>query len=181
MIPSCIEAKRRRWRRCFDFSRIRFCLQVLAEFTLSSFEWNGHFYLFVTNGSFGNVDNNLQLFVSENLRGPYRAHPENPIKLGLRGSRMAGPLFLHGDALYRPAQDCKPRYGAQVVLYRVDLLSPDDFRETEAAILPPDAASPYGLASHTVVWYEGLFATDGIRADTHRNREQEMKKSEDPG
>ena len=126
-------------------------------------EWDGQFYLFVTNGSYENVDNNLQLFVSENLRGPYRAHPKNPIKLGLRGSRMAGPLFLHGDAPYRPAQDCKSRYGAQVVLYRVDLLSPDDYRETEAAIFPPDTASPYGLASHTVVWYEGLFATDGVR------------------
>ena len=126
-------------------------------------EWNGHVYLFVTNGSFGNGDNNLQLFVSENLRGPYRAHPKNPIKLGLRGSRMAGPLLLHGDALYRPAQDCKSRYGAQVVLYRVDLLSPDDYRETEAAIFPPDAASSFGLAMHTVVWFEGLFATDGIR------------------
>jgi len=126
-------------------------------------EWNGHFYLFVTNGSFGNIDNNLQLFVSENLRGPYRAHPNNPIKLGLRGSRMAGPLFLHRDALYRPAQDCKSRYGAQVILHRVDHLSPNDYRETEAAIFSPDATSPYGLASHTVVWYEGLFATDGIR------------------
>ena len=76
---------------------------------------------------------------------------------------MAGPLLLHGDTLYRPAQDCKSRYGAQVVLYRVDLLSPDGYRETEAAILPPDAASSFGLAMHTVVWFEGLFATDGIR------------------
>jgi hypothetical protein len=126
-------------------------------------EWNGHFYLFVTNGSFGNVDNNLQLFVSENLRGPYRPHPRNPVKLGLRGSRMAGPLFLHRDALYRPAQDCQSRYGAQVILYRVDVLNPDDYGEAEVAVLSPDAASPYGLASHTVVWYQGLFATDGFR------------------
>jgi len=126
-------------------------------------EWNGHFYLFVTNGSFGNVDNNLQLFISERLRGPYRAHPKNPIKLGLRGSRMAGPLFLHRGALYRPAQDCKLRYGGQGILYRVDLLSPDDYRETEAAMLPPDAASPFGLGRHTFVWSEGLFVTDGIR------------------
>lgn len=126
-------------------------------------EWNGHFYLFVTNGSFGNVDNNLQLFFSKSLRGPYRAHPKNPIKLGLRGSRMAGPLFLRGNVLYRPAQDCESRYGGQVILYLVDLLSPDDYCETEVAILPPDAASPFGLASHTVVWEERLFATDGIR------------------
>jgi hypothetical protein len=126
------------------------------------FERDGQFYLFVTNGSYGNVDNNLQLFVSENLRGPYRVHPKSPIKLGLRGSRMAGPLLLHQGVLYRPAQDCKSRYGAQMILHRVDLLTPIDYRETEAAIFAPDAASPYGLASHTVVWFEGLVATDGF-------------------
>jgi hypothetical protein len=126
-------------------------------------EWKGHCYLFVTNGSHGNVDNNLQLFVSEALRGPYRAHPKSPIKLGLRGSRMAGPLFLRRGALYRPGQDCKARYGAQVILHRVEHLSPDDYREVEAATIPPDTASPGRLGSHTVVWYEGLVATDGLR------------------
>ena len=126
-------------------------------------DWNGHFYLFVTNGSFGNVDNNLQLFVSEDLRGPYRPHPKNPVRLGLRGSRMAGPLFVHRNALYRPAQDCESSYGAQVILYRVDVLNPDDYNEAEAAVFPPDPASPYGLASHTVVWCEGLCAIDGLR------------------
>ena len=76
---------------------------------------------------------------------------------------MAGPLFLHRGVLYRPAQDCKSRYGAQVILHRVDVLTPNDYREAEAAIFAPDAASPYGLASHTVVWFEGLVATDGFR------------------
>jgi hypothetical protein len=126
-------------------------------------EFDGRFYLFVSNGSYGNYDNNLHLFVSENLRGPYRAHPQSPIRLGLRGSRMAGPLVRHGDKLYRPAQDCLHRYGAQIIFFRVDVLSPFDYRETEVAIFSPDPASPYGFGCHTVVWYEGLVAIDGLR------------------
>ena len=126
------------------------------------FERDRDFYLFVTNGTYGNYDNNLQLFISESLRGPYRIHPKSPIKLGLRGSRMAGPPALHRGTLYRPAQDCKSRYGAQVILHRVDLLSPTDYHETEVAVFSPDPASPYGLGSHTVAWYEGFVATDGL-------------------
>jgi len=130
-------------------------------------EWGKQFYLFVTNGSYGNVDNNLQLFVSENLRGPYKPHPKNPIKLGLYGSRMAGPLLVHAGNLYRPAQDCKSAYGARVILHRVGLLSPTEYRETEVGIFAPDTSSPYGLGSHTVVWHEGLVATDGLRRIAH--------------
>ena len=126
-------------------------------------EWQGQHYLFVSDGAHGNYDNNLQLFVSAELRGPYHPHPRTPIRLGLRGSRMAGPLFRQANFLFRPAQDCQSRYGARIIIYRVDLLTPSEYRETEVAVFSLDRDCPYGCGCHTIVWHEGLVAIDGVR------------------
>ena len=129
-------------------------------------KWNGHYYLFVTNGAYGNYDNNLQLFFSESLRGPYTAHPKNPIRAGLRGSRMAGPIMIRGNMLYRPGQNCVPRYGAGIILYQIKHLSPSDYQESEHSEISPDPSSQYGIGCHTLNWCDGLVAIDGLREVT---------------
>lgn len=126
-------------------------------------EWEGNFYLFVTNGSYGNFDNNLHLFVAEKLCGPYAPHVKNPIKLGLRGCRMAGPLLEHDGSLLRPSQDCLPRYGSSVILYQIDTLTPTEYMESEKFHYHVEENAAFGSASHTVVWHKHLFATDGVR------------------
>jgi len=126
-------------------------------------KWNGYYYLFVTNGAYGNYDNNLQLFFSESLRGPYTAHPKNPIRAGLRGSRMAGPIMIRGNMLYRPGQDCVARYGAGIILYQINYLSPSDYQESEDSEIYPDPSSQYGIGCHTLSWCDGLAAIDGLR------------------
>jgi hypothetical protein len=72
----------------------------------------------------------LRLFSSRSLDGEWRAHPRNPIVTDPGRARPAGRLFRRGGILIRPGQDCSREYGEAVVLNRVDVLSPDEYRET---------------------------------------------------
>lgn len=90
----------------------------------------GHWYLFaaVDEGG-GSTSDELFLFVADELTGPFRAHPANPIVSDVRCARPAGRVFQRGGRLIRPAQDCAPRYGAAVVFNEVMELSPTHYRE----------------------------------------------------
>lgn len=92
---------------------------------------DGHWYLFagVSESGAGNTCDELFLFVSDSLTGPYRPHPANPIVRDVRGARPAGRLFPHNGRLIRPAQDCTPDYGAAIVFNEVLELSPTRYRE----------------------------------------------------
>lgn len=99
---------------------------------------DGLWYLFVTvaeNGS--NTWDELFLFVGEDPTGPFRPHPANPVVSDVRRARSAGRVFLHGERLIRPAQDCGPRYGAAIVFNEILELSPLRYRERPLSRLAP--------------------------------------------
>ena len=79
----------------------------------------------------------LCLFHAEDLKGPWMAHPLNPIVSDVRRARPAGPILSAGGTLVRPAQDCSRAYGWRTVFNRIDVLSPDDYRETPIAVATP--------------------------------------------
>ncbi len=122
-----------------------------------------YWYLFVSDGQYGNHDNNLLLFVSERLEGPYAPHPGNPVRLGLRGSRMAGQLFWHNGRLIRPGQDCTARYGSRVILYAVECLRLDHYREAEVSTLEPEYFQSEHIGFHTISLGDSLVAIDALR------------------
>lgn len=74
----------------------------------------------------------LSLFYAEQLTGPWRPHPRNPVIVDSRCSRPAGPLWSKNGQLYRPAQDCSNGYGGKISVRCVAKLSPDAFSEEEA-------------------------------------------------
>ena len=122
-----------------------------------------YWYLFVSDGEYLNHDNNLLIFYSEKLEGPFVPHPGNPVRLGLRGSRMAGRLFRHNGRLIRPAQDCTVRYGARVLLYTIDCLTADCYRETEISMFEPEQLESDYVGVHTISLDASLIAIDALR------------------
>ena len=88
---------------------------------------DGQYYLMTTiciNGV-----NELFLYVSDCLRGPYRSHPMSPIVISQKYGRNAGSLLKRDGKLYRVAQDCVKRYGDNIHLFEITDLSNENYAE----------------------------------------------------
>ncbi len=121
------------WQRVHDLVTDRVCVDPVLHFH------EGHWYLFANVAESGNSTwDELFLFVSENLHGPFRPHPCNPIVSDVRRARLAGRLFRRDGTLIRPAQDCAPGYGAAVVFNEILELDPTHYRERVLSRLGPD-------------------------------------------
>lgn len=71
----------------------------------------------------------LDLWMAPQLFGPWTRHPESPIVVDSRGSRMGGPIVVQDGSLYRFGQDCSKRYGGALSIYEITKLS--DYRYSE--------------------------------------------------
>ena len=120
-------------------------------------------WLFVSVAEDGAAPNDeLHLYSSTTLAGPWEPHPANPVVSDVRSARPAGRIFRHGDALIRPSQDCSRRYGYALVFNRIDLLTDDDYAETPVGRLEPDWF-PGLVATHTYTFGTNVEAVDGKR------------------
>lgn len=120
----------------------------------------GRWYLFANVAeSGGNTWDELFLFVSDSLTGPFAPHPANPIVADVRRARSAGRLFHHQGRLIRPSQDSAPSYGAATVFNEVLELSPTAYRERPVGRL--DASWAPGLdGCHTYSTSDTLEVVD---------------------
>lgn len=111
----------------------------------------------------------LHLFSAPAPRGPWVAHPRNPIVSDVRGARPAGAIQRWGGRLVRPAQDCSRRYGGAVSFREIDVLSTSDYAEHEIARIDPGDAG--ARATHT-------YAADGrFEAIDVRRRELRLRRA----
>ncbi len=79
----------------------------------------------------------LHLFRSARLEGPFEPHPLNPVSRLSRRCRPAGPAFRHGNTLYRPAQNGEGGYGRGLLVYSVDEMTRTHYRESLVRSLSP--------------------------------------------
>ena len=109
----------------------------------------GTFWLFVNLSAAvsGRLCEDLHVFVADSLDGVWKAHPSNPVVVDASGARPAGRLFMDGDGVIRPAQDCSSGYGNGIVLRRVVKLSRTDYEEENVARIEP---LPGTLGVHTI-------------------------------
>ena len=142
------------WSRIADLVTGRACTDPTLCFH------DDRWYLFATVSENGNSAwDELFLFVSDSLFGPFHPHPANPIVSDVRHARCAGRLFRHGDRLIRPAQDCASHYGSAIVFNEVLELTPARYGERVLARLAPDW-SPTLVACHTYSAAGGLEVLD---------------------
>ncbi len=136
---------------------------------------DGIWYLFtnVAEGG-GSTCDELFLFVADDLLGPFRPHPANPIVSDARRARPAGRLFVREGRLIRPAQDCAPSYGAAVVFNEVLELTPTHYRERRLGRLGAGWAS--GLdGCHTYNAAGGIEVLDARGTPSARSAHLKVK------
>lgn len=94
----------------------------------SIIEKEGVFYLFTTVNA-GN-GNELHLFFSDTLDGPFTEHPQSPVVIGDKYGRNGGSLVEHEGQIYRFAQDCVGEYGKNIHAFKVETLTRTQYHET---------------------------------------------------
>jgi hypothetical protein len=91
-------------------------------------------WLFANMAQHGTTDHDeLFIFYSDRLTGPWQQHADNPVKSDCRSARPAGRIVRRGDRLCRPAQDCETAYGSGIVWNEIVELTPTSFHEIEVA------------------------------------------------
>jgi hypothetical protein len=102
----------------------------------------------------------LHIWFAEDFRGPWIAHPRNPVLIDIASARPAGRVVRRNGTLVRPVQDCRRGYGAALGLARITRLDEEAFTQTVDAILSPSAQWP-GHRLHTLNSAGGLEFIDG--------------------
>lgn len=121
----------------------------------------GEYYWLFATIYVGKADfpDELHLFYSDSIWGPWISHPMNPIESHPRFVRCAGQIIQKNNAIIRPAQDCTGRYGRKIYFRQVDCLTIDSYCErTIDVIHPTQFKSQRGV--HTYASRENLEVID---------------------
>lgn len=109
---------------------------------------DGKFYLFTTPQRHPHT--HLFVFVADDLRGPYRPHYNNPVKVDCSNSRMAGKIQNIDGELVRPAQNSTLHYGSSITLNKIIQLSEYQYIEETINEIKPDKKWTYNKGTHTI-------------------------------
>ena len=125
---------------------------------------DGLWWLFYSTA--GNNAGELHLAFAEHLIGPWRPHPDSPVRSGLVGSRPGGRASHVGNRIVLPVQDCSRTYGGAIRPLWIDRLTPDRFdAEVGIEIKSPTSFAPFTDGLHTLSGCGELTLFDVKRID----------------
>lgn len=119
----------------YKWKKKRVLIKNIDSADSTIFKWDGIFYLF-TNPREDDIGmshyNNLKIYYSSDLHnGEFLPVPDIQLQYnGLFNSRMAGSIISCKDGIFRLAQNCERIYGESVQVNRIDLISPQKYRES---------------------------------------------------
>lgn len=115
-----VEAFPDRWRHVGTLLR-----GLFADATV--LRYRDRWWLFAQRGL-----DELRLYASASLAGPWQEHPASPLWLGnRRHTRPGGRMLIYNERLLRFTQDGWPSYGSRLLAFEVDRLSASDYAEHE--------------------------------------------------
>ncbi|KAL2554609.1 Glycosyltransferase family protein 64 protein C5 [Forsythia ovata] len=98
----------------------------------------GKFWLFGSDHSGIGTEKNgqLEIWYSSSPHGPWEPHKKNPIYNTDKsmGARNGGRPFVYNGNLYRVGQDCGEAYGRRTRVFKVEVLSTNEFKEVEVPL-----------------------------------------------
>ncbi|MFX1384036.1 MAG: hypothetical protein ACFFBP_16485 [Promethearchaeota archaeon] len=145
-----------------DWEKVKVLIDNVKVVDSTFFKYNEKFWLACSE--FENVFNtNLILYYSDNLFGPWSAHPLNPVKIDIRSSRPAGNLFLYNGRLIRPAQDCSQEYGQRIILNEILKLTTTEFKERMIKSVKLEEREKFNKGIHTISSFNNSTLIDGKR------------------
>jgi hypothetical protein len=144
MIPETVGHRTVELYRCERFpDRWTLDATLLADLAAADatvIEHDGCLWMFVCVAPPGLLlHTELHLYSADDLRGPWRPHPLNPVVSDVRRARPAGRPWMEDGRWIRPGQDSSVRYGYGLTLARIDVLTREDYAEEPIAHVAPEA------------------------------------------
>lgn len=167
MIPETSENRRVELYRAVEFPN-RWALDAvliedIAAIDATLARHNGRFWMFANVVSRGRTsEDELFLFMSERLRGPWVPHPMNPVVADVRTARPAGRIFVRNGHLIRPGQDSSLGYGYAITLNHIQELSETSYREVPVGRIEAQRLEG-ALGTHTYNADDGYEVLDARR------------------
>jgi hypothetical protein len=162
-IPETYQAHEIALYKICDFPRgwrkVKTLIDNVAMVDASIQHFHGYWWLFCSSKDC----QELWIWYADHPFGPWHRHEGAPVKVDLRSARPAGTLFVHKGTLYRPAQDCYPRYGSRTIIHRITVLSPTQIQEEPVVSVEPDRTGCYPYGLHTVSAVGDFTLIDGCR------------------
>jgi hypothetical protein len=157
----------------FEWRPEKVLLEIDRPLDATVVEIDGTWWMFVNIEEKGVAVNwdELHLYYSDSLFGPWKPHARNPIVSDVRSARPAGRIFWSDDAVYRPSQDSSLRYGYATTINRITELSSVAYNETEVVKILPDWDDNI-IGIHTLNFLDGLTVIDCL---TKRKRTGNVK------
>lgn len=124
-------------------------------------KYNKKYWIFSTMKG-ENSNNQLYIFYSDTLLGPYTSHPKNPVKNEINGSRPAGNFISVANQVYRPSQNSDKYYGSSISIYKIIQLDENDFKEEFYMSILPAKKGRFNFGLHTINHVDNLIVIDGL-------------------
>jgi hypothetical protein len=155
MIPECHQSGEillYKWSRSNE--EFEFDSKILEGFNgidNSLVKHNNKYWLFSNNADNKSADISLNIYYADTLRGPYKAHPLNPVISSITHSRPAGTIFRNEEQLIRPSQNSGITYGGSIQLNQILKLTETEYEEkTIDSITPADLKRKHIKGIHTI-------------------------------
>lgn len=92
----------------------------------------------------------LHVFYSNNILGPYKQHPQNPVTNSLNGSRPAGNFIIVDNVLYRPSQNCENKYGESITINKIITLNETVYTEEPYMLISINKKNRVNKGIHSI-------------------------------
>ncbi len=134
-------------------------LEDIEAYDATLVEHEGRFWIFAALAEGATTHDALALFYADELRGPWHAHPRNPVLVDVRSARPAGSMISRSGQLMRIVQDCSESYGSGMAICKVDTLDTENYRQSVLTRLrPPSCFQATG--THTLNRCAGVEVID---------------------
>ena len=134
--------------RCEEFpycwTRHKTLMSEVAAVDSTLLPHDGRWWLFtnqVENDGASSYDELFLYHADHPLSDHWEAHPASPIVSDARRARPAGRIFTDRGRLFRPAQDCGPRYGYAIRLFEIERLDRENYAEVERSAISPEGSA----------------------------------------
>lgn len=148
----------------YSWTRERVLLSGLEASDATVFRHQDRWWITATVRDGGSFSDALHLWSADQLTGPWRPHPQNPVLVDISAARPAGRVEMitgpDGDRLIRPVQDGRTGYGAGLAIAEITALDEDRFEQNVLARLSPGSWWP-GRRIHTINRSGRLECIDG--------------------